>query len=363
MTKEIEDLLYDGLAPKIFNIRAARKAQEILEREFQNMRPLPKLIYFDYLGRLSEITTASDFDKYYENIDLQIADDIACVLDSNNLDWRKHALAVSSILRTSYCKHIILKCYHEEILAYKNFQAEFHILYKSLFSTIEKISIVSDRVDASVVIKNERLINLFKLVFSDAILSDEYTMEQLFEMEKGSYDENVFQFDEQIDFGDRVISLAAINLLFYIQANTDFKDNVPENDFLVLKFSNGQLKLVYDLLKIGNLTEDIKGKKDKDTGRITDEIERTKANYTRNIIKRFIEVHPEILQDYQGIKLPIPEESDPPVSRKIKYYTQEEIDSMEIIDTVSTKDGVRTEVIKLIERSLRANINKITERI
>lgn len=159
----------------------------------------------------------------------------------------KSLYSICSIIQTHRCRALIIPTVEptiEENLAFPN---EFYELYKTLSCDIQEIKITTSKKNETCIIKTQALINIIVSSFKESILNVEEAVNYIYEIETGQVLDSLPE--------NRLVDSAIVNLLIFIQTETDYKFNKEQGQSL--QFSNKQFELIYELLVLGNLiTED-----------------------------------------------------------------------------------------------------------
>jgi hypothetical protein len=203
----------------------------------------------------------------YEHIPAGIIEDLDKLLTKAGL--KDHVSEIASILQTWYCRQMLYDLDKDQLDNNKKFDEQFQALYEMLGDEIQEIKVMSHNRSAS--IKNGALINLLRMSYVESILKLPTVID---------YIDNLNQWGQYEDKpGDQIRQGAALNILIYLQTQTEYTYKASKENIIDCKFSNKQLLLIYQLMEIAKIKTNQKNEK---------LIDSDASNLIRNYIKRSI---------------------------------------------------------------------------
>ena len=272
-----DDLFWEAAKPLTYLREATLKSfSDKIYREFKSSKS--GIYQFEYFNLFTEYGIPYDnFGKVLER-DLTVikANDFINIREVLiGYDLEDHISEITSIIRSYYCAKLLVEIDSEYIEDNKDFDYEFYNLFICLEKNIGEIQIKTRRKNDTAIIKNKSLINLIRVAFAENILKLNYAQEIIDIAEQ----EGNIKYEIPLE---KIKQGAAINLLIYLQIQTDFKYNASKENILKKKFSNKQLELIFYLLEAGRIVDENVSSEPKD--------------YTRNHIKRTLDKNAHLLQ-------------------------------------------------------------------
>jgi hypothetical protein len=221
--------------------------------------------------------------KYYTLLPYRDFIAISKLLKESNLC--EHEDQILSIIRTWYCRNLLYQLNSRYVAENRMFNEEFLNFYEFLAENILEIKlstkkdittqkgIITKKIGTS--IKSKALINLIRQSFVESVLKLPAAAEHIYLLE----DHDLFS----TGISENIRQGAALNLLLYIQAKTNFKYNATEENSTKFKFPNRQLELIYKLLSAGRILQD-------------EVFDGTAKDYIRNYINRSKDKSPELVK-------------------------------------------------------------------
>ena len=163
-------------------------------------------------------------------------------------DIEKHIYSICSIIQSHCCRMILVEIVQPSVYQNASFPKEFYSLYKVLTNDILEIKVSTNRKNETCIIKSPYLIKLLLTSFKESVLNLSDAVDYIYEIET---DELYVDLPES-----KLLDSAIINLLIYIQTNTDYKFNKNMKEVQSLSFSNKQFELIYELLVLGGIIND-----------------------------------------------------------------------------------------------------------
>ena len=161
---------------------------------------------------------------------------------------QQHIYFICSIIQSHCCRMILVEIVQPSVYQNASFPKEFYNLYKVLTNDILEIKISTNKKDETCTIKSPYLIKLLLTSFKESVLSLSDAVDYIYEIETDGLYTDLPE--------SKLLDSAIINLLIYIQTNTDYKFNKSMQEVQNLSFSNKQFELIYELLVLGGIIND-----------------------------------------------------------------------------------------------------------